>query len=119
MTGLTLRAAGQGDAEAVALLHADSWRRHYRGAYSDAFLDGDVVADRFAVWSARLAAPAGSATLLAQNADAQRFYRSLGGSPVEEAPVLTPGGDASRLHGCPRKLRMSWPDVTSLAAVRQ
>jgi hypothetical protein len=27
-------------------LHADSWRRHYRGAYADAFLDGDVLADR-------------------------------------------------------------------------
>jgi GNAT superfamily N-acetyltransferase len=35
-------------------LHADSWRRHYRGAYSDEFLDGDVLADRLAVWSERL-----------------------------------------------------------------
>jgi GNAT superfamily N-acetyltransferase len=38
----------------VARLHAESWRRHYRGAYSDGFLDGDVLADRLAVWSARL-----------------------------------------------------------------
>ncbi|MFW6690554.1 GNAT family N-acetyltransferase [Streptomyces sp. MAR4 CNX-425] len=49
------RAAGAADAAAVAALHAASWRRHYRGAYADAFLDGDVVADREAVWSARLA----------------------------------------------------------------
>jgi len=49
------RLAGLGDAAAVAALHADSWRRHYRGAYSDAFLDGDVPADRLAVWSERLA----------------------------------------------------------------
>ena len=35
-------------------MHADSWRRHYRGAYSDAFLDGDVVDDRLAVWTERL-----------------------------------------------------------------
>ena len=48
------RLAGPADAEAVANLHADSWRRHYRGAYSDAFLDGDVVADRLAVWTDRL-----------------------------------------------------------------
>lgn len=61
------RMAGRGDAEVVARLHADSWRRHYRGAYSDAFLDGDVVADRLAVWSQRLAAPAGTVTLLAQD----------------------------------------------------
>jgi ribosomal protein S18 acetylase RimI-like enzyme len=51
------RLAGPADAEAVANLHADSWRRHYRGAYSDAFLDGDVVADRLAVWTDRLRKP--------------------------------------------------------------
>lgn len=61
-----LRAADAGDAEGVALLHADSWRRHYRGVYSDAFLDGDVASDRLAVWSARLAAPAGSETVVAE-----------------------------------------------------
>jgi GNAT superfamily N-acetyltransferase len=51
------RLAGPADAAAVAQLHADSWRRHYRGAYSDAFLDGDVVADRIEVWTERLQAP--------------------------------------------------------------
>src|SRR3954468_11934447 len=49
-----LRAAGPPDAGRIAELHADSWRRNYRGAYSDAFLDGDVVADRVAVWTDRL-----------------------------------------------------------------
>jgi ribosomal protein S18 acetylase RimI-like enzyme len=51
------RLAGASDAEAVAGLHADSWRRHYRGAYSDAFLDGDVHGDRLAVWTERLSEP--------------------------------------------------------------
>jgi len=60
------RCAGAADAEQIAALHADSWRRHYRGAYAESFLDGDVVADRRAVWSARLAAPAGTATVLAE-----------------------------------------------------
>src|SRR5688572_14136585 len=64
-----LRSATIDDAERVALLHADSWRRHYRGAFSDAFLDGDIAADRRSVWSARLAGPAGSATILAELAD--------------------------------------------------
>src|SRR3954449_11637483 len=50
----SFRLANSSDAAAVAHLHADSWRRHYRGAYSDGFLDGDVVADRLAVWSDRL-----------------------------------------------------------------
>jgi predicted N-acetyltransferase YhbS len=54
---LRFRLAVRRDAEAVAALHVDSWRRHYRGAYSDEFLDGDVVADRLAVWTERLAEP--------------------------------------------------------------
>lgn len=51
------RGAGPADAEAVAALHADSWRRHYRGVYSDGFLDGDVEADRRTVWTDRLREP--------------------------------------------------------------
>ncbi|GAB3436988.1 GNAT family N-acetyltransferase [Flindersiella endophytica] len=66
---LVLRLADPSDAPAVAALHADSWRRHYRGAYADAFLDGDVVSDRLAVWADRLGAggdPNGQHTLLAE-----------------------------------------------------
>lgn len=54
---LRLRRAGPSDAEAIAALHADSWHRHYRGAYADAYLDGDVVSDRLAVWAKRLREP--------------------------------------------------------------
>jgi GNAT superfamily N-acetyltransferase len=65
---LQFRLARPSDADAVAGLHAESWRRHYRGAFSDAFLDGDVRADRLAVWSARLRAPdPGSHTVLAED----------------------------------------------------
>jgi GNAT superfamily N-acetyltransferase len=49
-----LRLATSADARPLAELHAESWRRHYRGAYSDAFLDGEVAVDRLAVWSERL-----------------------------------------------------------------
>jgi ribosomal protein S18 acetylase RimI-like enzyme len=51
---LRLRSATLADAEAVAALHAESWRRHYRGAYSDAFLDGDVETERLRTWTERL-----------------------------------------------------------------
>jgi GNAT superfamily N-acetyltransferase len=51
---LQFRTAGPDDAAAVASLHADSWRVHYRGAYSDVFLDGDVYVDRVTVWTDRL-----------------------------------------------------------------
>jgi ribosomal protein S18 acetylase RimI-like enzyme len=60
------RRAWPDDADQIASLHADSWRRHYRGAYSDSFLDGDVVTDRRSVWSARLEAPKRSVTILAE-----------------------------------------------------
>ena len=178
-----LRMAGTDDVETVARLHADSWRRFYRGAYADSFLDGDVVADRRAVWSARLTDPAGSRTLLAedeagpvgfahvifdaderwgslvdnlhvthsrrrggigttlltraaaaaaeyatnpslylwvleQNTEAQRFYASLGGTPVETADVPAPGGVPGRLNGSPKGLRIFWPDAALLAGQR-
>jgi ribosomal protein S18 acetylase RimI-like enzyme len=51
------REATELDAHDIALLHADSWRRHYRGAYLDSYLDGDVAADRVAVWATRLTSP--------------------------------------------------------------
>lgn len=60
------RDARADDAERVAALHAASWRRHYRGAYADSFLDADVLTDRRAVWSARLAEPVHSVTVVAE-----------------------------------------------------
>lgn len=51
------RVASSSDGEAIASLHAASWRESYRGAYSDAFLDGDVFDDRRQVWMARLRDP--------------------------------------------------------------
>lgn len=62
------RHARPDDAGAIARLHAESWRRHYRGAYSDSFLDGDVLADRLAVWTKRLRDPDPQrCTILAEN----------------------------------------------------
>jgi GNAT superfamily N-acetyltransferase len=179
VTSLRLRPAGVDDAARIADLHADSWRRHYRGAYADSFLDGDVAADRRAVWSARLATPAGTDTTVAerdgrmvgfihvvldddavwgslvdnlhvvhdqhrsgigtrllaraaqavvdraggnamflwvlrQNTAAQQFYGASGAVCTETATVSPPGGDPDRLNGTPVKLRMAWPDSSSL-----
>jgi GNAT superfamily N-acetyltransferase len=52
--GITYRPAVASDAEAIATLHADSWRRNYRGIYLDAYLDGDVLPERLEVWTRRL-----------------------------------------------------------------
>lgn len=78
MPGLTYRVATLADAGVVADLHADSWRRHYRGAYADSFLDGDVVADRLQVWSERLANPQGTQTVVADDgAEAVGFVHTI------------------------------------------
>jgi ribosomal protein S18 acetylase RimI-like enzyme len=58
------------DADAVGALHADSWRRNYRGAYLDSYLDGDVFDDRRAVWRNRLEHPEpGHHTIVAEGDD--------------------------------------------------
>jgi len=51
------RAAGAHDAGGIAGLHADSWQRHYRGAYADAFLDGEPSGFLEPWWAERLSAP--------------------------------------------------------------
>lgn len=45
------------DATAIADLHADSWRRAYRGFLSDSYLDHAVQADRAGVWRRRFQEP--------------------------------------------------------------
>ena len=55
--GLSYRAARPGDDQAIAGLHADSWRRHYRGAYTDAFLDDEAAGFLGDLWAGRFAAP--------------------------------------------------------------
>ncbi|HYZ53358.1 MAG TPA: GNAT family N-acetyltransferase [Streptosporangiaceae bacterium] len=64
---LRFRAARPGDARAIAGLHAGSWQRHYRGAYSDAFLDSDAAGYLLPVWAERLSTPLSQArTILAE-----------------------------------------------------
>lgn len=58
MSGVTLRPMRASDADAVAALHATSWRSAYRGMLTDDYLDNDVDADRQAVWRERLQGPA-------------------------------------------------------------
>jgi ribosomal protein S18 acetylase RimI-like enzyme len=52
-----LRAATLADAESIALLHVDSWRRTYRGMMTDDFLDGAALDNRHRVWRERLTSP--------------------------------------------------------------
>ncbi|WP_350274607.1 GNAT family N-acetyltransferase [Kribbella sp. HUAS MG21] len=63
---IRFRVAGSEDAAAVAELHSDSWRRHYRGAYADAFLDDESPQYLGTLWAKRLAAREGTVTTLAE-----------------------------------------------------
>jgi ribosomal protein S18 acetylase RimI-like enzyme len=54
------RSARASDAEAVANLHARSWRENYRGTFRDEYLDGDLPGERLRVWRERLERPAAS-----------------------------------------------------------
>jgi len=51
---MEIRPALPGDADAIADLHAASWRSAYRAIFSDAYLDGDVVTERRRHWRACL-----------------------------------------------------------------
>jgi ribosomal protein S18 acetylase RimI-like enzyme len=53
------RPASESDAEMIASLHARSWRENYRGAFTDAFLDGDLAGERLRTWRERLDCPPG------------------------------------------------------------
>lgn len=64
------REATTDDAQAIAGLHADSWRRNYRGAYLDSFLDGDVFTDRMAVWTGLLSRSAPDPCTIVADLDA-------------------------------------------------
>lgn len=70
-TNLTIRRGGPADAEAIAALHAESWRLHYRGAYADSYLDGDIGTERLSVWTQRLSSQDGSARTLLAEADGE------------------------------------------------
>jgi ribosomal protein S18 acetylase RimI-like enzyme len=65
---VTLRAAHHDDAEAIACLHTESWRRTYRGMMTDEFLDVGALENRRGVWHERLGTPgANQYTIVAQD----------------------------------------------------
>ena len=69
-TGVQFRTARPDDAQGIAALHAESWQRHYRGAFADSFLDNDVSGYLLPLWTGRLASPDSRArTILAENND--------------------------------------------------
>lgn len=84
ITDLAFRPGGAADAAAVAALHADSWQRHYRGAYADGFLDHEAGPYCAAMWAGRLERPRPDAITLVAEQDgllAGLAYTILGADP--------------------------------------
>ena len=59
-----IRRATSDDLEAIARLHAESWRSAYRGFLSDEYLDEQVFADRCSIWSEKLSSHDSASTLV-------------------------------------------------------
>jgi ribosomal protein S18 acetylase RimI-like enzyme len=55
---IEIREAIFSDHPAIAALHAANWQQHYRGIYSDYFLDNEVELERMGLWQQRFSAPA-------------------------------------------------------------
>jgi GNAT superfamily N-acetyltransferase len=54
---IELRDAQFEDYPSIAKLHADNWKRHYRGIYTAEFLDKEVDNNRLNLWYNRLKEP--------------------------------------------------------------
>ncbi len=66
---MKIREAQPSDLESIAQLHARSWRSAYRGMLGDAYLDGDLVADRRALWQQRFSTPTANQTIAVAEVD--------------------------------------------------
>jgi GNAT superfamily N-acetyltransferase len=84
---ITYRLARPADAAAIAELHADSWRRSFRGQMSDRYLDHEVVADRAAVWQRRMHQPDPETTTVTIVAEAHGELRGFVHAVAAEDPV--------------------------------
>jgi GNAT superfamily N-acetyltransferase len=95
---IRIREATAADAEAIARLHAESWRLTYRGILPDAYLDGPIAEERLGLWTARLALTAAQRPFVhvAESAELAGFVCVL----RDEDPVW--GLCLDNLHVLPR-----------------
>ncbi len=84
------RQAKYTDHELIAHLHADSWRRTYRGLFTDAFLEHEADADRVRVWAQRLKTPAANQAVFVAEANGviQGFICLYGGDDPQWGSLI-------------------------------
>ncbi|HSP54853.1 MAG TPA: GNAT family N-acetyltransferase [Dehalococcoidia bacterium] len=98
---MRIREATRADAHAIAALHADSWRKTYRGAYSDEYLDNLVFEDRQRVWQERLSAPLPNQYVVVaeQNGEIASFACAYGERDAQLGTLLDNLHVRSNYHG--------------------
>lgn len=86
-----IRAAGPGDALAIATVHVASWRATYRGLLPDAFLARLALAPREVQWARALAAPPAERGVWVATDDTGAVIGFASGGPERGGDVAYPG----------------------------
>ncbi len=81
--------AGPGDADALARVHAASWKATYRGILPDTYLDGEVDGERARYWRAAVANRKYPILKLAREAGSVVGLIALHDDPDDEAYDFT------------------------------
>jgi len=68
---VTYREANPLDYKKIAKLHIKSWQQHYRGDFSDHFLDVEAASEREEVWKDRLTNPTSNQFVLVAEQDGE------------------------------------------------
>jgi GNAT superfamily N-acetyltransferase len=92
-----MRRAGVADAAFIAELHCQSWRSAYRGMMPDAYLDGQMPAERLAHWQQmmpKLEAGAGTVVFAERDGQVAGFFCVM--QPDAQGSVLL-----EQLHAVP------------------
>ena len=100
---MRLRPATAGDVDDIAALHAENWRRSYRGALRDEYLDGDILPERLAVWRPRLSEPTATAATIVAVDDASDALLGFAHTIADEDPAW--GSLLDNLHVVPDRKR--------------
>ncbi|WP_431957273.1 GNAT family N-acetyltransferase [Nocardia lijiangensis] len=95
---MLIRTGGAADAQAIAALHAASWRTAYAGIMPDDYLDGPLDADRAALWRQRLTTAVTPGLFVAEDATALLGFVYL--AATDDGRVLL-----DNLHARPGSLR--------------
>jgi ribosomal protein S18 acetylase RimI-like enzyme len=106
--------AQPGDAEAIAFVHAMSWKATYRGILSDDYLDGEADRERVEYWYRAMATQCYPTMKLARDGDQVAGFVALHDDPDDEGYAMT----IEHLHLLPDAKGQGLGKVLMLAAAK-